>query len=205
MVTARDWSCGLIDHIILKDAACKIFSSVRRCETSHDGAFYFRRITIISSSPTRRASVQSNVVDFGINSLWENQTDIQTHVTKKEKFQQQCVAGAMECTVNGRYYSSAVMRWEKILHVLPLLSLIYADLFNRCFFFSYQCKSTPLQVWKDKKSHVNLLPLDSSRHCGPTSWPSLSRCDACRSVEGGSSSGRCLSWKIGRCVYRAHP
>lgn len=117
----------------------------------------------------REEPAQSTVVDFGINSLWENQTDIQTHVTKKEKFQQQHVTGAMECTVNGRYYSLSVMHWEKTLHVLPLLSLIYADLFNRCFFFSYQCKSTPLQVWKDKKSHVNLLP----PRFLPTLWPNL--------------------------------
>lgn len=48
---------------------------------------------------------------------------------------------------------------------------------NRCFFFSYQCKSTPLQVWKDKKSHVASFPFDYFPHCGPTSWPSLSRCD----------------------------
>lgn len=49
-------------------------------------------------------------------------------------------------------------------------------------------------------------------HCGPTSWPSLSRCDACRSVDGGSgcsiSSGgsvrhRLSSWKTGRrCISR---
>lgn len=46
-------------------------------------------------------------------------------------------------------------------------------------------------------------------HCGPTSWPSLLRCDVCRSVDGGSSSGRCLSWKMGRCsfffFFRARP
>lgn len=74
------------------------------------------------------------------------------------------------------------------------------------FCFSYQCKSTPLQVWKDKKSRVassssppQIAP--PPPHCGPTSWPSLLRCDVCRSVDGGSSSGRCLSWKMGRCSF----
>lgn len=42
-------------------------------------------------------------------------------------------------------------------------------------------------------------------HCGPTSWPSLLRCDVCRSVDGGSSSGRCLSWKMGRCSFFFFP
>lgn len=40
---------------------------------------------------------------------------------------------------------------------------------QQVFFFSYQCKSTPLQVWKDKKSHVNLLP----PRFLPTLWPNL--------------------------------
>lgn len=43
-----------------------------------------------------------------------------------------------------------------------LLSSIYADLFEQVFisllFCSYQCKSTPMQVWKDKKSHVASFP-----------------------------------------------
>lgn len=80
------------------------------------------------------------------------------------------------------------------------------------FCFSYQCKSTPLQVWKDKKSRVasSSPPIaPPPPHCGPTSWPSLLRCDVCRSVDGGSSSGRCLSWKMGRCSFfffsRARP
>lgn len=36
VVTACDWSCGLIDHIILKDAACEIFSVVLGCEICYD-------------------------------------------------------------------------------------------------------------------------------------------------------------------------
>lgn len=43
-------------------------------------------------------------------------------------------------------------------------------------FFPTSASQHPLQVWKDKKSQVNLIPLDRSLHCGPASWPSLSRC-----------------------------
>lgn len=110
-------------------------------------------------APWYSAFFKSSVGDWWINSLWENKKipDILLHTLPKEKSQQQHFIGAIECTVNGRCNYPIAVYWEKILHVLPLLSLIYADLFNRCFVFSYQCKSTPLQVWKDKKSHVNLL------------------------------------------------
>lgn len=113
----------------------------------------------------------------------------------------------MECTVNGCYYNLTMIYWEKILHV----TFYYPWYMQICstgvffFFFSYQCKSTPLQVWKDKKSHVASFPLITPPLYGPTSWPSLSRYDVCRLVDGGSSSGRCLSWKIGCCYFRAHP
>lgn len=89
--------------------------------------------------------------------------------------------------------------------MLPLLSLIYADLFNRCFLFFLPVQvNTPagLKGQEVTRSLLLLPPIaPPPPHCGPTSWPSLLRCDVCRSVDGGSSSGRCLSWKMGRCSF----
>lgn len=86
--------------------------------------------------------------------------------------------GAMECTVNGRYYNLTAIYEEEILHVLPLLSLIYADLFNRCFFVFLFSFFLPVQVntpagLKGQEVTRSLPPLDYSPHCGPTSWPSF--------------------------------
>lgn len=67
MVTARDWSCGLIDHIILKDAACKIFSVVCCCEMSHDGTFLILKdvnVTDTNSSPEKKSALSLTNVGF---------------------------------------------------------------------------------------------------------------------------------------------
>lgn len=54
--------------------------------------------------------------------------------------------------------------------MLPLLSLKYADLFNRRFFLLFFFRtlslpvSTSVQVWKDKKSHVSHLFLPTRKH-----------------------------------------
>lgn len=104
-----------------------------------------------------------SIVGFGINSLWEKQKSPRSiHV-----------CGAIECTVI-RIQQQHV---ERKSYVLPLISLIYADLFNRCFLF-VPVQVNTLQVWKDKKSHIDPLPVYSP-HCGPTSWPRLSRCVTC--------------------------
>lgn len=68
-------------------------------------------------------------------------------------------------------------------------------------FFSYQCKSTPIAGLKGQEVTRSLLPpVHISPHCGSTSWPSLSRRDVRRLVEGGSSNcARCLSWKTRGC------
>lgn len=62
----------------------------------------------------------------------------------------------MECTVNGRYRNLTMINREKILHVLPLISLIYADLFNRCFFLPVQV-DTPAGLKGQEVTH-NLPP-----------------------------------------------
>lgn len=82
MVTACDWSCGLIDHIIHKEAACKIFSLVCRCDLSYDGTFVILKdvtVTDISGSPRVSSLSLTDAGDFGINSLWEMLTAIVTH------------------------------------------------------------------------------------------------------------------------------
>lgn len=73
--------------------------------------------------------------------------------------------GAMECTVNGHYSNTTVMYKEKILHVtiLDICRSVPTGVFFSfssfvLFLISYQCKSTPMQVWKDKKSHVASFP-----------------------------------------------
>lgn len=94
--------------------------------------------------------------------------------------------------------------------MLPLLSLIYADLFNRClFFFPTSASQHPLQVWKDKKSHVASLPLSISPHT--VARPHGLVCPGvtcCRSVEGGSSNRArwpLLENKGLLLFFRAHP
>lgn len=83
-------------------------------------------------------------VGFGINSLWEKQKSPRSiHV-----------CGAIECTV----IRIQQQRMERKSYVLPLISLIYADLFNRCFLF-VPVQVNTLQVWKDKKSHTLTLSL----------------------------------------------
>lgn len=48
---------------------------------------------------------------------------------------------------------------RKSQHVQPSLSLIYADLFTRYFYLFLLVQVNTLQVWKDMKSLVYLLPL----------------------------------------------
>lgn len=70
-------------------------------------------------------------------------------------------------------------------------------------FFPTSASQHPLQVWKDKKSHVASLPLSISPHT--VARPHGLVCPGvtcCRSVEGGSSNrARCLSWKTRGCFY----
>lgn len=70
------------------------------------------------------------------------------------------------------------------------------------FFFLPVQVNTPAGL-KGQEVTRSLPPssLDYSLHCGPTSWPSLLRCDVCRSVDSGSSSDRCLSQKTGCCSF----
>lgn len=90
MVTARDWSCGLIDHIILKDATCKICSLVYGCEVSHDGTLKPRTMWLSPEgtvAPRICAFLKSSVCDFffffpfgeGDQIPYGNNTDILTH------------------------------------------------------------------------------------------------------------------------------
>lgn len=90
----------------------------------------------------------------------------------KKKSQQQLNRGATECTVKGHYYKLTAARWEVILHVLPLLSLIYADLFNRCLFSCLVPTSASRHPcrFERTRSHTLTPPpplLDYSQHCGP--------------------------------------
>ena len=148
MVTARDWSCGLIDHIILKDATCKICSGVYCCEVSHDGTFLILKdvtVTDTSSSP-RNAFVKSNVGDFfGINSLWENQTVILSHIMKREKSLQSYGGYGMYCQWSLLQFSSDILRENPTCVTFTILD-ICRSVQHVFFFVSYQCKSTPLQV-----------------------------------------------------------
>lgn len=143
-------------------------------------------------------------VIFGINSLWEK-LKIFLHRIKKEKSQQQhIITGAIECTVNGRYINLTAIYYEKILHVTFTILDICRSV--QQVFFPTSASQHPCRFERTRSHTLTSFPSIYSLHCGPTSWPSLSRCDVCRLVDDGSSSVSdcCLSWKIGCCFLPEH-
>lgn len=113
----------------------------------------------------------------------------------------------MECTVNGRYCNLTVMYYEKILHVTfyypwymqicstDVFFLFFLLLF---FFFPTSASQHPCR-FERTRSHMltscpSITPYTVAQPHGLVCWGVM-----CRSLDGSSSSGHCLTGKIGCC------
>lgn len=135
----------------------KIFSWVYVCAVRYGSTFSSRKsgLSLGKTVAPENAFVKSGVVFLG-SVPYGNSRLI---VTEGKPQQQTSHTGPWNVPL---LVIIPIRQWRIKRKSYMLLSLIYADLFEQVFisllFCSYQCKSTPMQVWKDKKSHVASFP-----------------------------------------------
>lgn len=188
VVTARDWSCGLIDHIILKEMLHVRFALRRAAVERVAAAFFF----FFSSSYFRpRRDANSSCC----------RCIICTCVWFGDQFPMGTTYSLFN-TRNGRTSPSSKTHHTGLWNVLLTRPSVHLSscmsrgnptcrsIFDICrsvptgvtslllfCCFSTSANQHPVQVWKDKKSPTAFLPDAPGHppHCGPTSWPSLAK------------------------------
>lgn len=139
----------------------KIFSSVYVCAVRFGGTFSSGKsgLSLGKTVAPENAFVKSSVVFLGLVSYGNSRL-----IVMEGKPQQQTSHKGLWNVLS--LVIIPIRQWHIKRKSYMLLSLIYADLFKQVFFFFLlllfgfptSANPIPMQVWKDKKSHVASFP-----------------------------------------------